>query len=200
MLAPAESAATTGAAAIATLKSDEAWALALGSVYEFLPTAVALTLEAGGVQLTLPATHTIPPAPPTQTLGLTPTDQPSPTFPPPTLTSTEAPPDSNPAASASATLAPDLPLDLTVDGGSGSGGVFQTITVQPGIPLEYSFYWKGAGNQGANWFEFLVIDGPFKNRLLWSLVDRPNHLVKIPATREGLPAIRSVTLSEKSTR
>ena len=28
-------------------------------------------------------------------------------------------------------------------------------------------------------------------RLLWSLVDRPNLLVKIPATREGLPAIRS---------
>lgn len=31
-----------GAAAIATLKSDEAWAIALGSVYEFLPTAVRL--------------------------------------------------------------------------------------------------------------------------------------------------------------
>ncbi len=28
-------------------------------------------------------------------------------------------------------------------------------------------------------------------RLLWSLVDRPNLLVKIPATREGLPAIRA---------
>jgi hypothetical protein len=31
-----------GAAAIAALKSDEAWAVALGSVYEFLPTAMRL--------------------------------------------------------------------------------------------------------------------------------------------------------------
>lgn len=46
-------------------------------------------------------------------------------------------------------------------GGSGSGGVFQTITVQPGIPLEYSFYWKGAVSDGVGWFEFLLIDGPF---------------------------------------
>ncbi len=33
-----------GAAAIATLKSDEAWAIALGSVYEFLPTTVRLVV------------------------------------------------------------------------------------------------------------------------------------------------------------
>jgi hypothetical protein len=33
-----------GTAALATLKSDEAWAVALGSVYEFLPTAMRLVV------------------------------------------------------------------------------------------------------------------------------------------------------------
>jgi transaldolase len=30
-------------------------------------------------------------------------------------------------------------------------------------------------------------------RLLWSLVDRPNVMVKVPATREGIPAIQQLT-------
>jgi transaldolase len=30
-------------------------------------------------------------------------------------------------------------------------------------------------------------------RLLWSLVDRPNSMIKVPATREGIPAIRQLT-------
>jgi transaldolase len=30
-------------------------------------------------------------------------------------------------------------------------------------------------------------------RLLWSLVDRPNAMIKVPATREGIPAIRQLT-------
>jgi len=30
-------------------------------------------------------------------------------------------------------------------------------------------------------------------RRLWSLVDRPNAMIKVPATREGLPAIRQLT-------
>jgi transaldolase len=30
-------------------------------------------------------------------------------------------------------------------------------------------------------------------RHLWSLVDRPNAMIKVPATREGLPAIRQLT-------
>ena len=45
--------------------------------------------------------------------------------------------------------------------GHGSGGVFQEITVQPGVPLEYSFYWKGASASEASWFEFLLLDGSF---------------------------------------
>lgn len=46
--------------------------------------------------------------------------------------------------------------------GTGSGGVFQQITVQPGVPLEYSYYWKGAstGNP-SSWFELILLDGPF---------------------------------------
>lgn len=42
-----------------------------------------------------------------------------------------------------------------------SGGVYQEITVQPGVPIQYSFYWKGKAAKAANWFEFLLIDGPF---------------------------------------
>lgn len=30
-------------------------------------------------------------------------------------------------------------------------------------------------------------------RLLWSLVDRPNVMIKVPATREGIPAIQQLT-------
>ena len=30
-------------------------------------------------------------------------------------------------------------------------------------------------------------------RLLWSLVDRPNTMIKVPATREGIPAIKQLT-------
>jgi transaldolase len=30
-------------------------------------------------------------------------------------------------------------------------------------------------------------------RLLWSLVDRPNAMIKVPATREGIPAIKQLT-------
>jgi transaldolase len=30
-------------------------------------------------------------------------------------------------------------------------------------------------------------------RLLWSLVDRPNSMIKVPATREGIPAIKQLT-------
>lgn len=44
---------------------------------------------------------------------------------------------------------------------SGSGGVFQEIEVQAGIPLEYSFYWKGKSSEGTSWFEFILLDGPF---------------------------------------
>lgn len=30
-------------------------------------------------------------------------------------------------------------------------------------------------------------------RLLWSLIDRPNAMIKVPATREGIPAIKQLT-------
>ena len=43
----------------------------------------------------------------------------------------------------------------------GSGGVYQEIPVTPGVPLKYSFYWKGVGGNELNWFEFHLIDGPF---------------------------------------
>ncbi len=44
---------------------------------------------------------------------------------------------------------------------AGSGGVYQEISVSAGTPLEYSYYWKGTAGQGDNWFEVLLIDGPF---------------------------------------
>ena len=41
-------------------------------------------------------------------------------------------------------------------------------------------------------------------RRLWTAVDRPNVMIKVPATREGLPAIRQLTaeraLEASSTR
>jgi len=45
--------------------------------------------------------------------------------------------------------------------GTGSGGVYQEITVEPGVALQYSYYWKGAAGAGDSWFEFMLIDGPF---------------------------------------
>lgn len=42
----------------------------------------------------------------------------------------------------------------------GSGGVYQQVAVQPGVPLQYSLNWMGSGD-GAVWFEFQIIDGPF---------------------------------------
>lgn len=47
------------------------------------------------------------------------------------------------------------------ESGHGSGGVFQQITVQPGVPLEYSYYWKGASAGESSWFELILLDGPF---------------------------------------
>jgi hypothetical protein len=73
-----------------------------------------------------------------------------------------------------------MPLDVPTGGGTralhmffasqptyyttkpyGSGGVYQELAVQPGRPLQYSYYWKGAGGPQYNWFEFILIDGPF---------------------------------------
>jgi hypothetical protein len=51
---------------------------------------------------------------------------------------------------------PDFP-----SGADGSGGVFQEITVTPGVPLEYSYWWKGASSGGEAWFELLLIDGSY---------------------------------------
>lgn len=48
-----------------------------------------------------------------------------------------------------------------VSDGEGSGGVFQEIAVQEGVPIQYSFYWKGASDSGDSWFEFMLLDGPF---------------------------------------
>jgi hypothetical protein len=45
--------------------------------------------------------------------------------------------------------------------GQGSGGVYQQVAVQPGVPVQYSFWWKGAADSGTAWFEFMLIDGPF---------------------------------------
>ena len=55
----------------------------------------------------------------------------------------------------------DAQPPAAVGDGVGSGGVFQEVTVTPGVPLEYSFWWKGATNVDESWFEFLLIDGPF---------------------------------------
>jgi hypothetical protein len=44
---------------------------------------------------------------------------------------------------------------------AGSGGFYQEVAVTPGIPLQYSFWWKGASNTDIAWFELLLIDGPF---------------------------------------
>jgi len=55
----------------------------------------------------------------------------------------------------------DAQPPATTSNGSGSGGVYQEITVTPGVAMKYSFWWKGAANTNVNWFEFLLIDGPF---------------------------------------
>lgn len=47
------------------------------------------------------------------------------------------------------------------DPAAGSGGVYQEITVQQGVPLKYSFWWRGATGSTTAWFEFMLIDGPF---------------------------------------
>lgn len=45
---------------------------------------------------------------------------------------------------------------------AGSGGIYQEIQVTPGVPIEYSYWWKGAATAGDNiWFELLLLDGPF---------------------------------------
>lgn len=43
----------------------------------------------------------------------------------------------------------------------GSGGFHQEIPVTPGVPLDYSFYWKGKTGNTSSWFEFVILDGPF---------------------------------------
>lgn len=53
------------------------------------------------------------------------------------------------------------PADTDTSDGLGSGGVYQEIAVQPGVPLAYSYWWKAAAVGGASWFEFMLIDGPF---------------------------------------
>jgi hypothetical protein len=52
------------------------------------------------------------------------------------------------------------PPDFTADP-AGSGGIFQEITVTPGTPLKYSFWWKAEIDQADAWFEFILINGPF---------------------------------------
>ncbi len=47
---------------------------------------------------------------------------------------------------------------------TGSGGIYQEISVTPGVPLSYSFWWKGQATVGENhnvWYEMLLLDGPF---------------------------------------
>lgn len=46
----------------------------------------------------------------------------------------------------------------------GSGGIYQEISVTPGVPIEYSFWWKGQATYQTNdniWYELLLLDGPF---------------------------------------
>ncbi len=51
---------------------------------------------------------------------------------------------------------PDFPGDK-----AGSGGIYQEITVTPGVPIEYSYYWKSSTSGAVTWNEFLLVDGPF---------------------------------------
>ncbi len=47
---------------------------------------------------------------------------------------------------------------------AGSGGIYQEISVTPGVPIEYSFWWKGQATYQTNdnvWYELLLLDGPF---------------------------------------
>jgi len=47
----------------------------------------------------------------------------------------------------------------------GSGGIYQEIAVTPGVPITYSYWWKGAATESSyedgSWFEMLLLDGPF---------------------------------------
>jgi hypothetical protein len=47
---------------------------------------------------------------------------------------------------------------------AGSGGIYEQINVTPGVPIEYSFYWKAAATPGTNqnvWLELILLDGPW---------------------------------------
>ncbi len=48
-----------------------------------------------------------------------------------------------------------------VGGGSGSFGVYQEVPVTPGTPYRVTGQWKGEVSTGFNWFEVILIDGPF---------------------------------------
>jgi hypothetical protein len=53
------------------------------------------------------------------------------------------------------------PPDVT-SSKAGSGGIYQEISVTPGVPIKYSYWWKGNSTAGTNiWYELLLIDGPF---------------------------------------
>jgi hypothetical protein len=45
---------------------------------------------------------------------------------------------------------------------AGSGGIYQEVQVTPGVPIEYSFWWKIAATQSNNaWAELILLDGPW---------------------------------------
>ncbi|MEP0843724.1 MAG: hypothetical protein HRF43_13560, partial [Phycisphaerae bacterium] len=78
----------------------------------------------------------------------------------------------------------------------GSGGVYQEIPVTPGVPLKYSFWWKGVGASAINWFEFHLIDGPFSiysaDKIQeTSTANNPNIIRKRTFTNSGFPWTRA---------
>jgi transaldolase len=90
---------------------------------------------------------------------------------------------------------------LTVEGKT-ADEIYQHLTVediQMVANLLRPVYDRTAGQEG---FVSLEVSPGLANdtmgtieeaRQLWSLVDRPNSMIKVPATREGLPAIQQLT-------
>lgn len=89
---------------------------------------------------------------------------------------------------------------LTLQGKT-TGEIYQLITVediQVVADLLRPTYDRTDGQDGFVSLEVSPMlahdtEGTIKEaRLLWSLVDRPNSMIKVPATREGIPAIKQL--------
>ncbi len=74
----------------------------------------------------------------------------------------------------------------TISNSWGSGGIYQEVAVTPGVPIEYSYYWKGKGGNTISWFEFVIIDGGFGGFEADAYPDTANGNAPYPLRRKEL--------------